>query len=67
MARGPSSFDERKRFDAVKYALRRLREDVVVRADGQPDPPREHLEAIAKRLIYEDLPWLIERIEGGWE
>ena len=67
MARSPFSFADRTRVDLIRGRVRRLSDEVVVNALGAPVPPREQLKRDAEHLAYEDVAWLLGRIEENWE
>jgi len=66
MARGPHGFEDRQRFESIKQKVRLLRDEREARADGSVHPDRERLKSAATTLIYEDMEWLITKIERNW-
>lgn len=63
----PHTHEDRSRLHQVRSRLRMLKEQVQVNGDGRPTPDRPLLKAAAERLVYEDLDWLLNRIEENWE
>jgi hypothetical protein len=67
MARGPGTFEDRTRFAAIQGKVRILREERTKRADGTEEPSHARLKEAAETLVYEDMEWLITKIERNWD
>lgn len=63
----PHTHADRARIDQIRSRARMLKDDVVINGDGNPLPSRDTLRSAAERLAYEDIDWLLNRIEENWE
>jgi len=67
MARGPVTLEDRKRIELIGFRIKQLRDPVSVDASGAIRPPRVRLKRAAEKLVYEDVEWLLTRIERNWD
>lgn len=67
MARGPHSHEDRSRLERIRYRERILREERTKRVDGSVVPTHGELKDAVENLVYEDIGWLLERIERNWD
>jgi hypothetical protein len=62
----PYEFDDVKRVEAIKGRLRLLCDERTEKGDGSVVPTRECLKAAAEQVVFNDVEWLLTKIEGNW-
>jgi len=67
MARGPYTHEDRTRFAAIQQKVRLLSDERTRKADGSVVPTRDRLKHAAETLVYEDMEWLVTKIERNWD
>ena len=63
----PHKFEDIKRLETISFRAKQLKDEVVVDGSGEPRPSRRHLRTVAEQLVYEDVDWLLGRVERNWE
>jgi hypothetical protein len=63
----PHKFEDVKRLEAIAFRAKQLKDEVAVDASGTPRPSLQILRSAAEHLAYEDVDWLLNRVEENWE